>query len=115
MKKAETLSHKRAKNVNKQTLVNFFEIYEIALEDSGILEADDASARIFNTDETKELILTRENYSSKKEHKMLIFKSLMKRREYTVLICGSADRASLGPLVVHKGNNLYDTWTKKWT
>ena len=83
-KKAEILSHKRAKNVNKQTLVNFFEIYETALEDSGILEADDASARIFNTDETKELILTRENYSSKKEHKMLIFKSLMNRRECTL-------------------------------
>ena len=44
MRKAEILSWKRAENFNEQTLNNFFEIYiyKTALEDGGILEADDA-------------------------------------------------------------------------
>ena len=44
MRKAEILSWKRAENFNEQTLNNFFEIYiyKAALEDGGILEADDA-------------------------------------------------------------------------
>ena len=31
---------------------------------------------------------------------------------YTVLMCASADRTSLGPLVVYKGKNIYNTWTE---
>ena len=50
---AEVLSWKRIENYNEQTLNNCFEIYKTALEDSGILEADDASVRIFNTDKTE--------------------------------------------------------------
>ena len=47
MRKAEILSKKRAENFNEETLNNFFEIYKTVLGDSGILEADDAAARIF--------------------------------------------------------------------
>ena len=85
MGKAEILSKKRAENFNEQILNGFFEIYKAPLEDSGILEADDVSARIFNTDETG--MGTDPNQRTlflKKEQKMLIFKSLMKARVCTL-------------------------------
>ena len=77
-------------------------------------EADDASARIFNTDET--------GMGTNPNHRKLFFKKGAKnaylqtpnegKSMYTVLICGSVDGTSLGPLVVYKGENLHNAWTE---
>ena len=101
-------------NFNEETLNNFFEIYKTVLEDSGILEADDAAARIFNTDET--------GMGTNPNQRKLFFKKGAKnvylqipnegKSMYTVLMCGSADGTSLGALVVYKGKNIYNTWTE---
>ena len=114
MRKTEILSKKRAENFNEETLNNFFEIYKTVLEDSGILEADDTTARIFNTDET--------GMGTNSNQRKLFFKKGAKnvylqipnegKSMYTVLMCGSADGTSLGPLVVYKGKNIYNTWTE---
>ena len=72
MGKAEILSKKRAENFNEQILNDFFEIYKTPLEDSGILEADVYQlGSLILTRQGWELILTRENYSSKRNKKCL--------------------------------------------
>ena len=89
-------------------------MYKTALEDRVILEADDTSSRIFNTDET--------GMGTNPNQRQLFFKKGAKnvylqipnedKSMYAILICSSADGTSLDPLIVYKGKNLYNTWTE---
>ena len=111
---AQHLSRKQAEGANLETISAFSNKYENFLLKIGIQYATDLSEHLWNCDESGLCNVTSTSkVRARKGSKWVHDTSGGSGRSYTIVLgCGSASGILLPPYIVHKGKNLYASWTK---
>lgn len=110
-KRPELLTKARAEGLSVNVVNTFFDLYENLLSELGL---QNCPKQIFNLDETglNTNLIDEKVYAKKGSEPVYQNSATCGKTSYSVMFCCSAAGEYLPPLVVFKGLNLYDTWTK---
>ena len=112
-RKPQHLPKQRAIASNSHTVQEYFKKVEKKMHELGIMDAPDLNKRIWNCDECGLSTGVASNTVLAKRGSKWVHETGggSGRETITILGCGSAAGQRLPPFVVHKGKNLYSTWT----
>jgi hypothetical protein len=98
------------KNLSKEVLVEFFDLYTRTLEENGF---QDQLERLFNLDETSlnGNTVSGKVYVTKGKESNILNKNCGKTN-FSVLFCCNAKGEYMPPFVIYNAQHLYDLWMK---
>ena len=109
----EILTKACSTNLLKDNLNKFYEVVRALYEGTGLLDATNASERIYNLDETgcNTNPCRKKLFFAKSACDVYMLAPNCRKTMYTVLFTGNAAGEYLPPMIVYKGKNMYESWT----